>query len=99
MPDLDDTAEVSNTDIFSNAYDDDDLDTCNSLYVDQVVGAEADFNNMEPSTVVSPIPITRVHSIHPKDQIYGDPRSEEPTKIAQALDDESWVEAMQEELL
>ncbi|GJU64553.1 putative ribonuclease H-like domain-containing protein [Tanacetum coccineum] len=36
---------------------------------------EADFNNMEPSTVVSPIPSTRVHSIHPKDQIIGDLRS------------------------
>ncbi|GKG24246.1 hypothetical protein Tco_0392282, partial [Tanacetum coccineum] len=33
---------------------------------------KADFNNMKPSTVVSPIPITRVHSIHPKDQIIGD---------------------------
>ncbi|GJS17206.1 ribonuclease H-like domain-containing protein [Tanacetum coccineum] len=103
---------------------------------------EADFNNMEPSTVVSPIPTTRLHSIHPKDQIIRDPKSavqtrgmtkksfgehamisyiqkqrrsnhkdfqnylfacflsqQEPTKIAQALDDESWVEAMQEELL
>ncbi|GJR70705.1 putative ribonuclease H-like domain-containing protein [Tanacetum coccineum] len=37
--------------------------------------AEADFNNMEPSTVVSPIPTTRVHSIHPKNQIIGDPRN------------------------
>ncbi|GKA98143.1 putative ribonuclease H-like domain-containing protein [Tanacetum coccineum] len=103
---------------------------------------EADFNNMEPSTVVSPIPTTRVHLIHPKDQIIGNPKSalqtrgmtkkssgehamisyiqkqrrsnhkdfqntlfacflsqQEPTKIAQALNDESWVEAMQEELL
>ncbi|GJR88416.1 putative ribonuclease H-like domain-containing protein [Tanacetum coccineum] len=92
--------------------------------------------------VVSPIPTTRVHSIHPKAQIIGDPKSavqtrgmtkknsgehamisyiqkqrrtnhkdfqnclfacflsqHEPTKISQALDDESWVEAMQEELL
>ncbi|GJW00075.1 putative ribonuclease H-like domain-containing protein [Tanacetum coccineum] len=55
------------------------------LMFDQSVGAEADFNNMEPSTVVSPIPITRVHSIHPKAQIIGDPKSA--------------VEAMQEELL
>ncbi|GKC17254.1 putative ribonuclease H-like domain-containing protein, partial [Tanacetum coccineum] len=62
--------------------------------------AEADFNNMELSTIVSPIPSTRVHSIHPKDQIIRDPKSaQEPIKIAQALDDESWVEAMQEELL
>ncbi|GJV33704.1 hypothetical protein Tco_1394104 [Tanacetum coccineum] len=75
MPDLEDTAEVPNTGIFGSAYDDDDLDTCNSPYADQVVGAKADFNNMEPSIV------------------------QEPTKIAQALDDESWVEAMQEELL
>ncbi|GJY38059.1 ribonuclease H-like domain-containing protein [Tanacetum coccineum] len=126
-----------------SAYDDDDdLDTYNSPYHDQVVGAEADFNNMEPSTIVSPIPTTRIHSIHPKNQIIRDPKSavqtrgmskknsgehamisyiqkqrrtnhkdfqnclfacflsqQEPTKIAQALDDESWVEAMQEELL
>ncbi|GKE88724.1 hypothetical protein Tco_1566199 [Tanacetum coccineum] len=121
---------------------DEDLDTYNSPFADQVMGAEADFNNMEPSTIVSHIPTTRVHSIHPKDQIFGDPKSavqtrgmskknfkehatisyiqkqkrtnhkdfhncliacflsqQEPTKIAQALDDESWVEAMQEELL
>ncbi|GJT62876.1 hypothetical protein Tco_1006409 [Tanacetum coccineum] len=42
--------------------------------------AEADFNNMEPSTIVSPIPTTRVHSIHPKDQIIGDPRSAVQTR-------------------
>ncbi|GKA47983.1 putative ribonuclease H-like domain-containing protein [Tanacetum coccineum] len=47
-------------------------------------GAEDDFNNMEPSTIISPIPTTRVHSTHPKDHIIGDP---------------NWVEAMQEELL
>ncbi|GJY70508.1 hypothetical protein Tco_0474211 [Tanacetum coccineum] len=41
---------------------------------------EADFNNMEPSTVVSPIPITRVHSIHPKNQIIGDLRSAVQTR-------------------
>ncbi|GKB07242.1 ribonuclease H-like domain-containing protein [Tanacetum coccineum] len=138
MPDLENTVEVQNTGIFSSAYDDDDLDTYNSPYADQVIGAEADFNNMEPSTIFSPIPTTRVHSIHPKDQIIRDPKSavqtrgmskknsgelamisyiqkekrknhkdfhnclfacfisqQEPTKIAQALDDESWVEAMQ----
>ncbi|GKF37351.1 hypothetical protein Tco_0114109, partial [Tanacetum coccineum] len=117
MPDLEDTAKVQNIGIFGCAYDDDDdLDTYNSPYADQVMGAGADFNNMEPSTIVSPIPTTRVHYIHPKDQIIRDPRrtnhkdfqnclfacflsQQEPTKIAQALDDESWVEAMQEELL
>ncbi|GJR78831.1 putative ribonuclease H-like domain-containing protein [Tanacetum coccineum] len=142
MPELEDTAKIQSTGIFGNAYDDHDLETLNTPYADQSVGAEADFNNMEPSTVVSPIPTTRVHSIHPKAQIIGDPKSavqtrgmtkknsgehamisyiqkqrrtnhkdfqnclfacflsqHEPTKISQALDDESWVEAMQEELL
>ncbi|GJU04221.1 putative ribonuclease H-like domain-containing protein [Tanacetum coccineum] len=75
MPDLEDTAEVQNTGIFGSAFDDEDLDTYNSLFADQVMGAEADFNNIEPSIVVSPIPTTRVHSIHPKDQIIGDPKS------------------------
>ncbi|GJX36371.1 hypothetical protein Tco_0247928 [Tanacetum coccineum] len=132
MPELEDTAEIRSTGIFGNAYDDHDLETLNTPYADQNVGAEADFNNMEPSTVVSPIPITRVHSIHPKAQIIRDPKSavqtrgmtkknsgehamisyiqkqrrtnhkdfqnclfacflsqHEPTKISQALDDES----------
>ncbi|GKC39683.1 hypothetical protein Tco_1052067, partial [Tanacetum coccineum] len=80
MPDLEDTAEVQNTRIFGSAYDDDDLETYNSPYADQVMGAGADFNNMEPSTVVSPILTTRVHSIHPKDQIIGDPRSAVQTR-------------------
>ncbi|GJY73315.1 putative ribonuclease H-like domain-containing protein [Tanacetum coccineum] len=42
---------VQNTGIFGSAYDDEDLDTYNSPYADQVMGAEADFNNMEPSAV------------------------------------------------
>ncbi|GKA26690.1 putative ribonuclease H-like domain-containing protein [Tanacetum coccineum] len=37
------------------------------------VGAEADFNKMEPSTIVSRIPTTRVHTTHPKAQIIRDP--------------------------
>ncbi|GKF43426.1 hypothetical protein Tco_0129978, partial [Tanacetum coccineum] len=80
MPDLEDTAKVQNTGIFGSAYDDDDLDTYNSPYADQVMGEEAYFNNMEPSTVVSPISTTRVHSIHPKNEIIGDPRSEVQTR-------------------
>nr|GEZ21779.1 putative ribonuclease H-like domain-containing protein [Tanacetum cinerariifolium] len=70
MLELEDTTEIQTTSIFGNAYDTDDLDTNNHSYVDESVGAEADFNNMEPSTV-----------------------------ITQALNDESWVKAMQEELL
>ncbi|GJY35003.1 putative ribonuclease H-like domain-containing protein, partial [Tanacetum coccineum] len=113
LPDLEDTGEFQSTGIFGNAYDADELHTYNYPYGDQSMGAKADYNNMEPSTVVSLIPTTIVYSIHPKDQIIGDPKSaiqtrgmtknsfgeQEPKKIAQALDDVSWVEAMQEELL
>nr|GEY39288.1 retrovirus-related Pol polyprotein from transposon TNT 1-94 [Tanacetum cinerariifolium] len=95
MLELKDTIEIQTTGIFSNAYDEDDLDTNNHSYADESVGAEADFNNMKPSTIVSPIPTTGVHSNHPKAQIIGDPMS----AITQALNDESWVEVMQEELL
>nr|GEY26744.1 putative ribonuclease H-like domain-containing protein [Tanacetum cinerariifolium] len=119
-----------------------DLETNNHSYADESVGAKADFNNMEPFTVVSHIPTTRIHSNYTKAQIIRDLMSavqtkgtikkssgehvmisyiqkkkrinhkdfhnclfacflsqHEPTKITQALNDESWVEAMQEELL
>ncbi|GJV18681.1 putative ribonuclease H-like domain-containing protein [Tanacetum coccineum] len=71
MPELEDTAEMQTTGIFGNAYDD-DLEHNNTSSANESVGAEADFNNMEPSTVVSPIPITKIHYIHPKAQIIGD---------------------------
>ncbi|GKA77886.1 ribonuclease H-like domain-containing protein [Tanacetum coccineum] len=75
MPELEDTAKIRSTGIFGDAYDDHDLETLNTPYADQSMGAEANFNNMEPSTIVSPIPTTRVHSIHPKAQIIRDPKS------------------------
>ncbi|GJU61374.1 putative ribonuclease H-like domain-containing protein [Tanacetum coccineum] len=132
MPDLEDDSNVfPNDGIFSGSYDDED------------VGAEADFNNMDNTIDVSPIPTLRVHKDHHKGQIIGDLKSavqtrgkiqkassvqqalvsyfsnqnrtnhkdyqncllacflsqEEPKTISQALKDESWVEAMQEELL
>ncbi|GJW98089.1 putative ribonuclease H-like domain-containing protein [Tanacetum coccineum] len=46
--------------IFSGAYDDED------------VGAEPDLNNLEITMNVSPIPTTRIHKDHPKDQIIRD---------------------------
>ncbi|GJV02993.1 putative ribonuclease H-like domain-containing protein [Tanacetum coccineum] len=128
MPNLEDTANLQDTGIFGNAYNDED------------VGVEADINNLETTISVSPIPITIIHKDHPKAQIIREvdsavqtrrilictdiakitrkwskpgkhrhgkgkstqePRvsSKEPKKVTQALDDESWVEAMQEELL
>nr|GEV30540.1 hypothetical protein [Tanacetum cinerariifolium] len=99
------------------------------------VGAEADFNNLETSITVSPIPTTRVHKDHLMTQIIGDLSSATQTRsmtrvakdqggplqinnddfhtcmfacflsqeefkmVHQALQDPSWIEAMQEELL
>nr|GEX51028.1 putative ribonuclease H-like domain-containing protein [Tanacetum cinerariifolium] len=39
---------------------------------EDVVGAGADFNNLESSIPVSPIPTTRIHKDHPVSQIIGD---------------------------
>ncbi|GKD62675.1 ribonuclease H-like domain-containing protein, partial [Tanacetum coccineum] len=68
MLDLEDTANLLNTSIFSGAYDDED------------VGAEADLNNLETTMNVSPIPTTRIHKDHPKEQIRGYPLSAPQTR-------------------
>ncbi|GJS22843.1 putative ribonuclease H-like domain-containing protein [Tanacetum coccineum] len=68
MPDLEDTANLLNTGIFSGAYDDED------------VGAEADLNNLETTLNVSHIPTTRIHKDHTKDQIIGDINSATQTR-------------------
>ncbi|GKA72836.1 putative ribonuclease H-like domain-containing protein [Tanacetum coccineum] len=93
IPDLEDIYGVPNTSIFTSASYDDE-------------GAVADFTNLDSIVNVSPIPIKRIHSFHPQNQIIGDPKSVvqtrskiEPKKISQALEEESWVDAMQEELL
>nr|GEV17538.1 putative ribonuclease H-like domain-containing protein [Tanacetum cinerariifolium] len=52
-PNLEETAKLQSTGIFNSAYDD-DLDIYTSPV--QSVGAETDFNNMESSTIFSPIP-------------------------------------------
>ncbi|GKA13161.1 putative ribonuclease H-like domain-containing protein, partial [Tanacetum coccineum] len=105
-------------------------------------GMITDFNSLPTEIEVSPTPTLRIHNIHPKSQILGDPKSavqtrskvqqksgahalfsyiqkqqrnnhkdqqhclfacflsqEEPKKISEALQDDSWVQAMQEELL
>ncbi|GJR49131.1 putative ribonuclease H-like domain-containing protein [Tanacetum coccineum] len=72
----------------------------NASYNDE--GAVADFTNLDTTVNVSPIPTSRIHTIHPKTQILGDPTSAVQTrskKISEGLEDESWVDAMQEELL
>ncbi|GJZ97273.1 uncharacterized mitochondrial protein-like protein [Tanacetum coccineum] len=103
MPDLEDTADLLNTSIFSGAYDDEDE------------SAKADLNNLETTMNVSPIPTTRIHRDHPKDQIIGDINSAtqtrrmtkiseehalaKPKKVTQSLTNPRWIEAMKDELL
>ncbi|GKD88325.1 hypothetical protein Tco_1363832, partial [Tanacetum coccineum] len=60
MPNLEDTYDLLNTGIFSGAYDDEDM------------GAKANLNNLETTMNVIPIPTTRIHKDHPKDQIIRD---------------------------
>ncbi|GKE34145.1 putative ribonuclease H-like domain-containing protein, partial [Tanacetum coccineum] len=129
IPTLEDIYNNPSDGIFTNASYDDE-------------GAVADFTNLESTANVSPIPTSRIHSIHPTTQILGDPKSAvqtrskvhksygvyafvsyiqkqrrnnhkdfhhylfacflsqiKPKKISEALKDESWVDAMQEELL
>ncbi|GJR21816.1 putative ribonuclease H-like domain-containing protein [Tanacetum coccineum] len=101
-------------------------------------GVIIDFNSLPTKIEVSPTPTLRIHNIHPKSQILGDPKSavqtrskvqqksgahallsytqkqqrnnhkdqqhclfacflsqKEPKKIAEALQDDSWVQAME----
>ncbi|GJV34807.1 putative ribonuclease H-like domain-containing protein [Tanacetum coccineum] len=62
------TANLLNTGIFSGAYDNEDM------------GADADLNNLETTMNVSPIPTTRIHKDHPKDQIIRDINSATQTR-------------------
>nr|GEV99349.1 hypothetical protein [Tanacetum cinerariifolium] len=47
---------------------------------EDVVGAKADFNNLESSIPVSPIPTTRIHKDHPVSKIIGDLSSTTQTR-------------------
>ncbi|GJT69375.1 hypothetical protein Tco_1028661 [Tanacetum coccineum] len=71
MPDLEETSDtLPNDGIFNGAYDD-----------DEDVGAVADFNNMDNTIVVSPIPTLRIHKeVNLKDKILGDPTSAVQTR-------------------
>ncbi|GKB25090.1 putative ribonuclease H-like domain-containing protein [Tanacetum coccineum] len=118
MPELEDIAKIQSTCIFGNAYDDHDLETLNTPYADQSVGAEARMHNMGTFHYsVQTRGMTKKNSgEHAMISCIQKQRrtnhkdfhnclfacflsQHEPTKIHQALDDESWVEPMQEELL
>ncbi|GJW42138.1 putative ribonuclease H-like domain-containing protein [Tanacetum coccineum] len=57
---------------------------------------EVDLGNITNSYIVPTTPNIRIHKDHPIDNVIGEI---EPTRIAKALSDSSWMEAMQEELL
>ncbi|GKC68978.1 putative ribonuclease H-like domain-containing protein, partial [Tanacetum coccineum] len=61
---------------------------------------EMDMSNLTASYQVPTTPNTRIHKDHSLDHVIGDIQSgEELKRIAKALSDPSWVEAMQDELL
>nr|GFA45876.1 hypothetical protein [Tanacetum cinerariifolium] len=57
------------------------LENKDIVYFDhENVGAKADFNNLETSITVSPIPTTRIHNAHPISQIIGNLSSTTQTR-------------------
>ncbi|GJR50732.1 putative ribonuclease H-like domain-containing protein [Tanacetum coccineum] len=88
MPDLEDTANLLNTGIFSGAYD------------DEYVGAEVNLNNLETTMNVIPIPTTRIHKDHPNDQIIRDinlaTQTRRMTKIYKVLAMVSYIKKAKE---
>ncbi|GJR92792.1 putative ribonuclease H-like domain-containing protein, partial [Tanacetum coccineum] len=70
-PDQDDSEIAALEDIYNNPTD--GIFT-NSSYDDE--GAVADFTNLELVVNVSPIPTSRINSIHPSTLIIGDPQSQ-----------------------
>ncbi|GKE63680.1 putative ribonuclease H-like domain-containing protein, partial [Tanacetum coccineum] len=64
-------------------------------------GAVVDFTNLETVVNVSPIPTSRINSIHPSTLILGDPMSAVQTrsKVTNSSGAHAFVDTMQEELL
>nr|GEV63226.1 putative ribonuclease H-like domain-containing protein [Tanacetum cinerariifolium] len=62
---------------------------------EDVVGAKADFNNLESSIPVSPIPTTKIHKDHPVSQIIGDLSSTTQTRsMTRAVKDQGGLSQM-----
>ncbi|GJY93823.1 putative ribonuclease H-like domain-containing protein [Tanacetum coccineum] len=72
IPALEDIYDNPSDGIFTNASYDDE-------------GAVADFTNLETTMNVSPIPTSRIHSIHPTTKILGDPTSAVQTRSKEEL--------------
>nr|GEU50526.1 hypothetical protein [Tanacetum cinerariifolium] len=62
---------------------------------ENIVGAEADFHNLETSITVSPIPTTRIHKDHPISQIIGDLSSTTQTRsMTRVVKDQAYASFM-----
>ncbi|GJS95160.1 putative ribonuclease H-like domain-containing protein, partial [Tanacetum coccineum] len=95
---------LSFIDLTNTEYDDSEIPALEEIYANPT---------NEPVVNVSPIPTSRINSIHPSTLILGDPQSAVQTRskvtkssgahafkdLLIALEDKSWVDAMQEELL
>nr|GEY73451.1 hypothetical protein [Tanacetum cinerariifolium] len=81
------TPSLDNILTLTNQFEDTLGGTTNS---EESNGVEVDVSNMEASSTASPTPTLRIHKDHLKI---------EPKKFFDALQDPSWVESMQEELL
>ncbi|GKA79976.1 putative ribonuclease H-like domain-containing protein [Tanacetum coccineum] len=89
IPNVPSMQSLEATSIFDDAYDDRDDE-----------GVEVNLNNLETTMSVSPIPTTRIHKYHPKDQIIGDINSATQTRrMTKFSKEHALIEAMQEELL
>nr|GEY34271.1 hypothetical protein [Tanacetum cinerariifolium] len=95
------TPSLDNILSLTNRFEDILGGTTNS---DESNGEEVDISNMETVITTSPTPTLRIHKDHPKSQIIGPVDTPIQTRnkskeISDALQDPSWVEAMQKELL
>nr|GFB18019.1 hypothetical protein [Tanacetum cinerariifolium] len=95
------TPSLDNILSLTNRFEDIIVVTKNS---DESNRVEADISNMETAITASPTPTLKIHKDHPKSQIIGPLDTPIQTRnkskeISDALQDPSWVEAMQEELL
>nr|GFB47288.1 hypothetical protein [Tanacetum cinerariifolium] len=64
----------------TNAFSAAELEDITYSDDEEDVGAEADFNNLETTITISPIPTTRVHKDHPVTKIIGDLSSATQTR-------------------
>nr|GEX88260.1 hypothetical protein [Tanacetum cinerariifolium] len=77
-----------------------DVSTFNFSSDDEDDGTMADIINLDTTIQVSPVLTTRIHKDHPHNQVIRDFQSAIQTrKMSKNLEEHSWIEAMQEELL